>query len=61
MQLIVEFHRPICPSKFGVDKVVVELVLATVSTVGNTERSIEADSTTVEEGVGAEDSVALAI
>ena len=38
-----------------------ELVLATVSTIGDTETPIEADSTTVEEGVGAEDSVALAI
>ena len=36
-------------------------MLATVSTIGDTERSIEADSTTVEDGVGAEDSVTLAI
>ena len=36
-------------------------MLTTVSTIGDTERSIEADSTTVEEGVGAEDSVTLAI
>ena len=38
-----------------------ELVLVTVSTIGDTERSTEADSTTVEEGVGAEGSVVLAI
>ena len=38
-----------------------ELVLATVSAIGDTKISVEAVTTTVGEGVGAEDGVALAI
>ena len=36
-------------------------MLTTVSAIGDTESSVEAVTTTVEEGVGAEDSVALAL
>ena len=50
------------PSKFGVGrKMGGELVLATVSAIGDTKIPVEAVTTTVGEGVGAEDGVALAI